>query len=125
MRIKKTTVLLSMASFLGALTSVAQTTATVTLMPSEKSPVIAKEIYGQFSEHLGTCIYGGLWVGEDSSIPNINGYRLDVFNALKELHVPLLRWPGGCFADEYHWMDGIGPKENRPTMVNSNWGGTV
>lgn len=103
----------------------AQNTATVTLQPSEKSPIIEKEIYGQFSEHLGTCIYGGLWVGENSPIPNQNGYRLDVLNALKELHVPLLRWPGGCFADEYHWMNGIGPRENRPTMVNNNWGGTV
>lgn len=103
----------------------AQNKATLTLLPSEESPIIEKEIYGQFAEHLGTCIYGGLWVGEDSEIPNINGYRLDVLNALKELKVPVLRWPGGCFADEYHWMDGIGPKANRPKMVNSNWGGTV
>ena len=99
--------------------------ATVTLLPSEESPIIAKEIYGQFAEHLGTCIYGGLWVGENSPIPNTNGYRTDVLNALKELKIPVLRWPGGCFADEYHWMDGIGPKENRPRMVNTNWGGTV
>ena len=95
--------------------------ATVTLLPSEESPIIAKEIYGQFAEHLGTCIYGGLWVGENSPIPNTNGYRTDVLNALKELKIPVLRWPGGCFADEYHWMDGIGPKENRPRMVNTNW----
>lgn len=87
--------------------------------------IINKEIYGQFAEHLGTCIYGGLWVGEDSSIPNIKGYRKDVFEALKDLKVPVLRWPGGCFADEYHWMDGIGPREKRPRMVNNNWGGTV
>lgn len=86
---------------------------------------IPAEIYGQFAEHLGTCIYGGLWVGEDSQIPNTSGYRNDVLNALKELKVPVLRWPGGCFADEYHWTDGIGPKENRPVMVNTNWGGTV
>ena len=66
---------------------------------------INREIYGQFSEHLGTCIYGGLWVGEDSKIPNIKGYRKDVFEALKALKVPVLRWPGGCFADDYHWMD--------------------
>ena len=88
-------------------------------------PVIAPEIYGQFSEHLGTCIYGGLWVGEDSEIPNEDGYRTDVLEALKALQIPVLRWPGGCFADEYHWRDGIGPKENRPRMVNSNWGGTI
>lgn len=74
---------------------------------------------------MGTCIYGGLWVGEDSKIPNTQGYRNDVLQALKDLKVPVLRWPGGCFADEYHWMDGIGPKENRPRMVNNNWGGTV
>ena len=86
---------------------------------------INKEIYGQFSEHLGSCIYGGLWVGEDSQIPNINGYRKDVFEALKALKIPVLRWPGGCFADDYHWMDGIGPKKDRPSLRNNNWGGTI
>ncbi len=89
------------------------------------NPVIPAEIYGQFAEHLGTCIYGGLWVGPDSEIENIEGYRTDVFEALKALEVPVLRWPGGCFADEYHWRDGIGPREDRPRMVNNNWGGTV
>ena len=92
---------------------------------SQNLKVIPKEIYGQFSEHLGSCIYGGLWVGPESEIANIDGYRADVFNALKELKVPVMRWPGGCFADDYHWRDGIGPKEDRPRMVNSNWGGTV
>ena len=86
---------------------------------------INKEIYGQFSEHLGSCIYGGLWVGENSQIPNINGYRKDVFEALKALKIPVLRWPGGCFADDYHWMDGIGPKDKRPSLRNNNWGGTI
>ena len=95
----------------------AQKSATITLHADQGTQVIPKEIYGQFAEHLGTCIYGGLWVGENSDIPNIKGYRTDVFNALKELQIPVLRWPGGCFADEYHWMDGIGPKENRPKMV--------
>lgn len=99
--------------------------ATMALSPSETSPIIQKEIYGQFAEHLGTCIYGGLWVGEDSPIPNTRGYRNDVLDALRQLHVPVMRWPGGCFADEYHWMDGIGPRSERPRMVNSNWGGTV
>ena len=118
--------LLALSAFTAlSFSAYSQDKATITLMPSEDSPIIEKEIYGQFSEHLGTCIYGGLWVGEDSEIPNINGYRLDVFNALKELHVPVLRWPGGCFADEYHWRNGIGPRSERPTMVNSNWGGTV
>ncbi len=86
---------------------------------------IPKEIYGQFAEHLGSCIYGGLWVGPESEIPNVDGYRTDVLEALKTLKVPVMRWPGGCFADEYHWRDGIGPREDRPRMVNSNWGGTV
>lgn len=103
----------------------AQNKATLTLNPSDESPIIEREIYGQFSEHLGTCIYGGLWVGENSPIPNQNGYRLDVLNALKALQVPVLRWPGGCFADEYHWMNGIGPQEKRKPIVNVNWGGTL
>ncbi|MBR5836088.1 MAG: alpha-N-arabinofuranosidase [Bacteroidales bacterium] len=92
---------------------------------AENQPKIHKEIYGQFAEHLGRCIYDGIWVGPDSDIPNINGYRKDLIEALQYLKVPVLRWPGGCFADEYHWMDGIGPKENRPKMINNNWGGTV
>jgi len=99
--------------------------ATITPRPSESPQIIPREIYGQFAEHLGTCIYGGIWVGEDSPIPNTQGYRNDVLQAMRDLKVPVLRWPGGCFADEYHWVDGIGPKENRPRMVNNNWGGTV
>lgn len=118
---------LIISSFLltASLSLSAQKSATITVQAEQGTQIIPKEIYGQFAEHLGTCIYGGLWVGEDSDIPNIKGYRTDVFNALKELQVPVLRWPGGCFADEYHWMDGIGPKENRPKMVNNNWGGTI
>ena len=92
---------------------------------TQQKQIIPREIYGQFAEHLGRCIYGGIWVGEDSEIPNEKGYRVDVLEALKALKVPVLRWPGGCFADEYHWMDGIGPREQRPKMVNTNWGGTV
>lgn len=113
---------ISLVLLMMALSSKAQT---VTVHADKPGDVIPKEIYGQFAEHLGTCIYGGLWVGKDSDIPNQNGYRTDVLNALKELKVPVLRWPGGCFADEYHWMDGIGPKEKRPKMVNNNWGGTI
>ena len=97
----------------------------VTVHGTQGTQKIHKEIYGQFAEHLGSCIYGGLWVGENSQIPNINGYRKDVFEALKALQIPVLRWPGGCFADEYHWMDGIGPKDKRPKMQNNNWGGTI
>ena len=86
---------------------------------------IAPEIYGHFSEHLGRCIYEGIYVGENSNIPNVNGMRTDVVEALKEIQIPILRWPGGCFADEYHWKDGIGPKENRKKMINTHWGGVV
>lgn len=118
--------LLVSTAFLAASVSLsAQKSATITVHADQGKEIIPKEIYGQFAEHLGSCIYGGLWVGENSDIPNIKGYRTDVFNALKDLSVPVLRWPGGCFADEYHWMDGIGPKENRPKMVNNNWGGTI
>ena len=92
---------------------------------TKKLGVIAPEIYGHFSEHLGRCIYEGLYVGENSEIPNVNGMRTDVVEALKEMKVPVLRWPGGCFADEYHWKDGIGPKENRKKMINTHWGGVV
>jgi alpha-N-arabinofuranosidase len=99
--------------------------ATVTIHANQGKQKIYKEIYGQFAEHLGSCIYGGLWVGPQSQIPNTNGYRNDVLQALKDLKVPVLRWPGGCFADEYHWMDGIGPAEKRPKMQNNNWGGTI
>ncbi|MDD3338914.1 MAG: alpha-L-arabinofuranosidase C-terminal domain-containing protein [Lachnospiraceae bacterium] len=93
--------------------------------PNKKVSKINKEIYGHFAEHLGRCIYEGLYVGEDSPIANVNGMRTDVVEALKEMRIPLLRWPGGCFADEYHWMDGIGPKEKRKKIINTHWGGVV
>ncbi|MBR4389340.1 MAG: alpha-N-arabinofuranosidase [Prevotella sp.] len=96
-----------------------------TIHANQPGAKINKEIYGQFAEHLGSCIYGGLWVGPNSPIPNINGYRKDVFEALKAIKVPVLRWPGGCFADDYHWMDGIGPQSQRPSLRNNNWGGTI
>ncbi len=86
---------------------------------------INKNIYGHFSEHLGSCIYGGFWVGEKSAIANTHGIRNDVVEALKRINIPVLRWPGGCFADEYHWRDGIGPRDQRPTMINTNWGGVT
>jgi len=120
----KKIILTSMALASFSLTAMAED-ATATIHANQGKQKIYKEIYGQFAEHLGSCIYGGLWVGEDSQIPNTNGYRTDVFNALKDLQIPVLRWPGGCFADEYHWMDGIGPKEKRPKMQNNNWGGTI
>lgn len=120
----KRTLTIALAAVMPLFLNAQNITVRVETDPMEKQ-IIAKELYGQFSEHLGSCIYGGLWVGPDSNIPNINGYRKDVFEALKELKVPVMRWPGGCFADDYHWRDGIGPQENRPHIVNNNWGGTL
>ena len=108
-----------------ALSLSAQTPTVKINVGTKTTQKIHKEIYGQFAEHLGTCIYGGLWVGNHTSIPNTNGYRNDVLHALQDLKIPVLRWPGGCFADEYHWMDGIGPSNQRPKMQNNNWGGTI
>lgn len=93
--------------------------------PKRQMGHINPELQGHFSEHLGRCIYEGLYVGENSEIPNTNGMRNDVVAALKEMKIPVLRWPGGCFADEYHWKDGIGPKESRKKMINTHWGGVV
>jgi alpha-N-arabinofuranosidase len=86
---------------------------------------VRPEFHGHFAEHLGACVYGGLWVGKNSPIPNINGYRKQAIEYLKELGIPVLRWPGGCYADDYHWRDGIGPAEGRPKRVNIHWGGYV
>lgn len=97
----------------------------VVVRPDPTAPKIDRNIYGHFSEHLGRCVYEGYWVGEDSPIPNTRGIRNDVVQALRGVNPPVLRWPGGCFADEYHWMDGIGPREARPSMVNTHWGKVV
>lgn len=86
---------------------------------------INRNIYGHFTEHLGNCIYGGIYVGEDSAIANVRGIRSDVVGALKNIRVPIVRWPGGCFAEYYNWLDGIGPKENRKCIVNTSWGGVT
>jgi alpha-N-arabinofuranosidase len=86
---------------------------------------ISRHIYGHFAEHLGRCIYDGIWVGEDSSVPNIRGMRKDIIEALKATKIPNLRWPGGCFADDYHWRDGIGPRAERPKRINMHWGQVV
>jgi alpha-N-arabinofuranosidase len=94
-----------------------------TLRADQPGATISRNIFGQFAEHLGFGIYGGIWVGADSKIPNTNGYRNDVVAALKRLEVPVVRWPGGCFADEYHWREGVGPREKRPVRVNTHWGG--
>ncbi|MFX0101939.1 MAG: alpha-N-arabinofuranosidase [Candidatus Hodarchaeota archaeon] len=93
----------------------------VTIKVDKEIAQINRNLYGHFSEHLGTCIYEGYWVGEDSEIPNTKGIRNDVVEALKKIKPPVLRWPGGCFADDYHWMDGIGPREDRPRRLNRHW----
>jgi alpha-N-arabinofuranosidase len=97
----------------------------VTINPNDKTGTISPHIYGHFAEHLGRCIYDGLWVGEDSPIPNTAGMRTDMVEALKRLTPPVIRWPGGCFADDYHWQDGVGPREERPRRVNIHWGEVV
>jgi alpha-N-arabinofuranosidase len=95
----------------------------ITLHADKGKDVINKNIYGHFSEHLGRCIYDGFYVGDNNkTIPNKNGIRLDVIAALKKMKIPVLRWPGGCFADTYHWKDGVGPKAQRPSMLNVWWG---
>ena len=93
--------------------------------PLHKKSHINKEIYGHFSEHLGRCIYNGIYVGENSPIPNTNGIRNDVIEAFKKINMPVLRWPGGCFADTYHWKDAIGDKNDRKKMINVHWGGVT
>src|SRR6478752_149255 len=97
--------------------------ASITVHADRPGATISKYLYGQFAEHLGRGVYEGVWVGENSSIPNTHGYRNDVVAALKKIHVPIVRWPGGCFADEYHWREGIGPRDQRPHKVNTWWGG--
>jgi alpha-L-arabinofuranosidase len=96
---------------------------TIRIDASHPGPLISRYLYGQFMEHLGRDIYDGAWVGPDSPIPNRNGLRLDVLQALKDIHVPVIRWPGGCYADEYHWRNGIGPPAERPVTLNMSWGG--
>src|SRR5215470_4449369 len=97
----------------------------LTVDVSKPGAKIDRNIFGQFAEHLGHGIYEGIWVGPGSPIPNTRGIRNDVVAALKALHVPNVRWPGGCFADEYHWRKGIGPAKQRPATINANWGGVI
>ncbi|MBZ5582125.1 MAG: alpha-N-arabinofuranosidase [Acidobacteriia bacterium] len=94
---------------------------TVVVRTNAEIGTVRPELHSHFAEHLGSCVYGGLWVGKDSPIPNVNGYRKAAVDALRELGIPVLRWPGGCFADNYHWRDGIGPLNKRPKRVNANW----
>jgi alpha-N-arabinofuranosidase len=115
------------ASVLAASVATAQQapteSATATIQADKPGPRMNRQVFGQFAEHLGHGIYDGIWVGEKSKIPNDHGYRRDVLEALKAIKVPMVRWPGGCFADEYHWRDGIGPRAKRPVKINTNWGG--
>ena len=107
------------------LTCFAQSSVSLTVDTIKGGPTISRHIYGHFSEHLGHCIYGGFWVNDSVTVPKKDRIRLDIVEALKKIKVPNLRWPGGCFADEYHWRDGIGPRNRRPTMVNTHWGGVT
>src|SRR5664279_2455899 len=108
---------------LPAFRSIAQS-ATITFRNTEEKTMISRNIYGHFAEHLGHCIYDGIYVGDTNKvIPNTAGVRNDIIAALKKLKVPVLRWPGGCFADTYHWKNGVGPKKDRPAMINLWWGG--
>ena len=118
---------LLLASLLGVLplATSAAPEATLVLHADQSGPVVHRHLFGQFAEHLGHLVYGGLWVGPDSHIPNTRGIRNDVLAALKNLHVPVVRWPGGCFADNYHWRNGVGPRNQRVPTLNSTWGGVV
>ncbi|WP_294300166.1 alpha-N-arabinofuranosidase [uncultured Sphingomonas sp.] len=122
--------LLSTAAGVAALPAQAQQSvgtpyATMTIRADTPGAKIDRRIFSQFAEHLGTGIYEGIWVGPKSKIPNTRGYRNDVIAALKALKVPVVRWPGGCFADEYHWREGIGPRAQRPVKINTHWGGVT
>jgi alpha-N-arabinofuranosidase len=106
--------------------SIAETLeAEATISGDKDGGTISRHIYGHFAEHLGRCIYDGIWVGTDSSIPNTRGMRNDILAALRDLDIPNLRWPGGCYADDYHWRDGIGPPADRPHTINIHWGQVI
>jgi len=115
--------LTGLALFAGA--AIAAEDTAIEIETGKSGPKIERDIFGQFAEHLGSGIYGGIWVGKDSPIPNVRGIRSDVVAALKAIKVPVVRWPGGCFADEYHWRNGIGPAAKRPATLNGNWGNVI
>ncbi|HEU5087825.1 MAG TPA: alpha-N-arabinofuranosidase, partial [Roseiflexaceae bacterium] len=98
---------------------------TIDIITAEPVGTINPNIYGHFAEHLGTCIYDGLWVGEGSATPNTGGISNDVIKLLKKVRPPVLRWPGGCYADDYHWRSGIGPRSERPRTINIHWGNVI
>ncbi len=114
---------LATLSFIGCLAAAAQgEELELEIRADEAGGTISRYLYGHFAEHLGHGIYEGIWVGEDSDVPNTRGFRNDVIGALKKLHIPVIRWPGGCFADGYDWRDGIGPRDERPVRINKYWG---
>jgi alpha-L-arabinofuranosidase len=125
MRTIRVFLVLAMVAFIYPVQGEADDRVRLSVAPQDSGATIDRHIFGQFAEHLGRGIYEGIWVGRDSPIPNTRGIRNDVVAALKALHVPVVRWPGGCFADEYHWRKGIGPVEKRPATLNPNWGGVV
>lgn len=90
----------------------------ITLYINYTAGKISRHLYGHFIEHLGRCIYDGIWVGRKSKIPNVEGIRTDVIDAMKQIHPPLIRWPGGYFADCYNWKDGVGPRDQRPVRFH-------
>jgi alpha-N-arabinofuranosidase len=116
--------MLAMAALLAA-PAQAQTVAPVAIEIGAPGAKIERDIFGQFAEHLGTGVYGGVWVGTDSPIPNVRGIRSDVVAALKAIKVPNVRWPGGCYGDDYHWRYGVGPRDKRRHTINASWGGTI
>ncbi len=123
---KKKLIALSLVTLIISILTLGQTqTNSATIDVLQAKYRISRYIYSHFSEHLGHCIYGGIWVGENSKIPNVRGIRKDVVDAMKHIKAPVIRWPGGCFADEYHWKNGIGPRSQRPSMINTNWGGVT
>ena len=89
----------------------------IDIAPAEIAGTISPEIYGHFIEHLGGVIYDGVWVGRGSKIANANGVRQSFLDMMRSIKAPLLRWPGGCFADSYDWRDGIGPVDKRPVRA--------
>src|SRR6201992_711933 len=116
-------ILLALAA--AALPGLAQqaSSASLTIHADPPGPQVNRALFVQFAEHLGAGIYGGIWVGEDSKISNTRAYRNDVLKALRDLKVPVVRWPGGCFADEYNWRERVGPRSKRPGKIKTHWGG--
>lgn len=115
-------IILSLFALTITISVIGQSSVAMVVDASASEYTINRHIYGHFSEHLGRCIYDGYWVSESMQVPKQDRIRLDIVEALKKIKIPNLRWPGGCFADEYHWRDGIGPRNQRPTMINTNWG---